>query len=108
MYSGSSASESSSASEEDEPQQSEEDEPQQPVPAYDCGRCQSRRGQQGARAFNEAGVLQEAPPPAAAPPVPAAVPPIPVPVREFNRDNLRRNNHILWNNEGAVFPAKVT
>ena len=35
-------------------------------------------------------------------------PPIPVPVREFNRDNLRRNNHIIWNNEGSVFPAKVT
>ena len=73
VYSGSET-ESSSASEEDEPM---EDVPQQPVRAYNRGRTRSRRGQQGVRAFNEAGVIQDDPPPAAAPPVPAAAPPVP-------------------------------
>ena len=54
-----------------------EDVLQQPVRAYNRGRTRSRRGQQGVRAFNEAGVLEDDPPPAAAPPIPAAAPPVP-------------------------------
>merc|ERR1712240_369561 len=69
-------------------------------------------------------MVEDDPPPAAAPPVPAAAPPvpaaaalpvpaavrppIPAPVRAFNRDNLKKNNHILWTTEEMVFPAKVT